>query len=286
MSVQYLRMKNSLVSLALVLFLAAISAAQGREKPPKYNIPDLNKRATLFVKPSLPDSLLMEELDGKTIPVRIVVDRNGNAESVNVPIGYSELVRTAVEQAARDSKFEPYIIKGKAERYIGHLQYSFAYEKMDWFAFGTALESVHNFDNLSVSPVAAKLTVRWADEKAKLQAIDDLKDIDERIKTIASMIAHFRSKLSGKEQWLFSTAVVVRNATFWGMVGGRIDRAELQSALEKIAAVTENAPPEIPQEFVDALKLMSQYKVTPELSEQKLRQEIMKLSMNLRNYPK
>src|SRR5687767_10231680 len=207
-------MKNSLVSLVLLVFLATATAAQKAPTPPKYQIPDLNKRATLLVKPSLPDSLLMDELDGKTITVRVLVDQNGNAEAVNVPIGYSELVRSAVEQAARDTKFEPYVVKGKPEKYDGHLQYSFAYEKMDWFAFGTALESVHNFDNLSVTPVAAKLTVRWTDEKAKLEAIDTLKDVDERIKSIAAMIGHFRAKLSGKDQWLFKTAVIVRNATF------------------------------------------------------------------------
>lgn len=281
-------MKDILVPLALVILLAATASSQEQKqtKPPKFQIPDLNKRTTLFIKPSLPDSLLMEELDGKTISVKIVVDRDGNSESVSVPIGYSELVATAVEQAARDTKFEPFVIKGKAERYFGHLQYSFAYEKMDWFAFGTALESVHNFDNISVSPVAAKLTVRWADEKAKLEAIDKLKDIDQRIKTIASMIGHFRSKLSGKEQWLFSVGVVVRNATFWGMVGGKIERKELQPALEKVETVTGNAPPEIPQEFVDALKQMSKYKVDMAMGERELRQEITKLAMSLRNYPR
>lgn len=208
-------MKYSLLPLAAVLFLTVLSVAQESDKP-KYSIPDLNKRTTLLVKPSLPDSLLMEELDGKTISVQVVVDVDGNAQSVSVPIGYSELVRTAVETAARDTKFEPYLINGRRERYFGHLQYSFAYEKMDWFAFGTALESVHNFDNLSVSPVAAKLTVRWSDEKARLEAIDRLTDIDKRIETIAQMISHFRSKLSGKDQWLFNVAVSQRDFLEYG----------------------------------------------------------------------
>ena len=279
-------MKNGLATFAFLLAFASVTMGQKAPPPPKYQIPDLNKRATLFVKPSLPDSLLMEELDGKTVSVRVVVDTDGNAEFVNVPIGYSELVRTAVEQAARDSKFEPFSVKGKPERYFGHLQYSFAYEKMDWFAFGTALESVHNFDNISVSPVAAKLTIRWADEKAKLEAIDGLKDVDERIKTIAAMIGHFGSKLSGKDQWLFRTGVVVRNATFWGMVGGPIERDSLRSALKSIAGITENVPVEIPREFVGNLKKMSEYTFDPAIGERELRQEITKLSMMLRNYPR
>lgn len=279
-------MKNGIVSVTLLLVLAAATTGQKAPIPPKYQIPDLNKRSTLFIKPSLPDSLLMEELDGKTISVRIVVDTNGNAESVNVPIGYSDLVRTAVEQAARDSKFEPFAVKGKPEKYFGHLQYSFAYEKMDWFAFGTALESVHNFDNISVSPVAAKLTVRWAEEKEKLEAIDALKDVNERIKTIAAMIGHFGNKLSGKDRWLFKTAVVVRNATFWGMVGGPIDRDNLRTALKNIASVAENVPAEIPRVFVDDLKKMSEFTFDPAIGERELRRELAKLSMHLRNYPR
>jgi hypothetical protein len=279
-------MKNGLATFAFLMAFASVTMGQKAPTPPKYQIPDLNKRATLFVEPSLPDSLLMEELDGKTVSIRVVVDTDGNAEFVNVPIGYSELVRTAVEQAARDSKFEPFSVKGKRERYFGHLQYSFAYEKMDWFAFGTALESVHNFDNISVSPVAAKLTVRWADEKARLEAIDKLKDIDERIKTIAAMIGHFGTKLSGKDQWLFKTAVVVRNATFWGMVGGPIERESLRKALKDIDRVTKDVPADIPQEFIENLKKISEFTFDPAIGERELRQELMKLSMSLRNYPR
>lgn len=278
-------MKCIFPAILFALFLSNTLAGQGRAPAPKYNIPDLNKRATLLVRPTLPDLVMMEELDGKTISVRIVVDQSGNALSARAPITYSPTVRLAAEQAALESKFEPLVVKGKAERYFGSLQYSFVYDRMDWFAFGTALESVHSFDNLSVAPVAARLTIRWAEEKTKLADIDTLKDVNERIKAIAGMIAHFKSKLGTRESWLFSAGVVVRNATFWSMVGGRIDRNELQTAIAKIVSITKNIPPDIPGEFVENLKSISGYKIDPEMSEEDLRKAIFELQMKVRNYP-
>lgn len=277
---------RSLISTAVAFFAAVAGVAQAPPEAPKYSVPDLQKRATLFIKPAVPDVLLMDELDGKTIVVRVLVDASGNVEVANATLGFSEQARLAAEQAARESKFEPLVVRGKAERYAGTLNYSFAYEKMDWWAFGTMLESVHNFDNISVAPVADKLTIRWAEEKSQLAAIDRVKDIDERIKTIASMIAHFRSKLTGRDRWLFSAAVAVRNVTFWPMAMEKIDRVALQNGLAAISTLTNDAPPAIPAEFVDAIRQMAAYKIDPTMDESKLRDEIMKFSMGLRNYPR
>lgn len=279
-------METILKGLALVVCFAASASAQKAPTPPKFSVPDINKRAMLLVKPAVSDALLFEELDGKTIVVKVVVDAAGDVESATAPIGFSEEARTAAELAARESKFEPLVVKGKAERYTGTLQYSFAYDKMDWWAFGTMLESVHNFDNISVAPVAEKLTVRWAEEKVKLAEIDTYRDVNQRIKALAWTIGHFRSKLTGRDQWLFSAAVAVRNVTFWPMAAERIDRDALRSALANINTYTNNVPPEIPQEFVDILRQLSDYKVDMAMDERKLRQELVKLSVGLRNYPK
>ena len=100
------------------------------------------------------------------------------------------------------------------------------------------------------------------------------------------MIGHFGLKLSGKDQWLFKTAVVVRKATFWGMVGGPIERESLRKALKDIERVTRDAPADIPQEFVENLKKISEFTFDPAIGERELRQELMKLSMFLRNYPR
>lgn len=274
-----------MISLSLSLCVATAAIAQKVPEPPKFGVPDINKRATRLVKPSVSDALLFGELDG-TIVVKTVVDASGNVESATAPLGFSEEARAAAEFAARESKFEPLIVKGKAERYTGTLQYSFAYDKMDWWAFGTMLESVHNFDNISVAPVAEKLTVRWAEEKVKLAEIDTYRDVNQRIKALAWTIGHFRSKLTGRDQWLFSTAVAVRNVTFWPMAAERIERDALQSALANLASFTKNAPPEIPQEFIDILTQMAEYKVDMAMDERKLRQELVKLSVGLRNYPR
>lgn len=280
------RMKSSLLTLALGLCLAASTIAQKPAESPQFSVPDINKRATSLVKPAVPDALLFGELDGKSIVVKVIVDTAGNVEAATAPIAFSEEARAAAEQAAKESKFEPLIVKGKPERYTGTIQYAFAFDKMDWFAFGTMLASVHNFDNLSVAPVADKLTVRWAEEKVKLAEIDTYKDVNERIKAIGWTIGHFRSKLAGRDQWLFNVAVAARNISFWPMAQERINREELQAALTALKPIVNSAPADIPREFVEALKTMSEYKVDLEMEEQQLRQQLMKLSMDLRNYPR
>src|SRR5688572_17387615 len=143
------RMRSSFVSFALALCLAAVAFAQKPTKPPEFSVPDINKRATSLVKPAVPDALLFGELDGRSIVVKVVVDSAGNVESAKATMEFSPEARGLAEQAAKDSKFEPLFVKGKPERYTGMLQYAFAYEKMDWWGFGTMLASVHNFDNLS-----------------------------------------------------------------------------------------------------------------------------------------
>ena len=280
------RMRFSITTLAVALCFAAPVLAQVLADLPKFSVPDINKRATSLVKPAVSDALLLGELDGKSIVVKVIVDAAGNVESAAAPAGFPEGARAAAEQAAKESKFEPLLVDGKPERYTGMLHFSFAYEKMDWFAFGTMLASVHNFDNLSVAPVADKLTVRWAEEKVKLAEIDTYKDVNERIKALGWTIGHFKSKLTGRDQWLFTVAVAARNISFWPMAQERINREELQAALSALKPIVASAPPEIPREFVDALKRMSDYKVGPAMDERQLRQELMKLSMDLRNYPR
>lgn len=276
-------MKFPLATLTVVLCFAAIAFAQSPTKPPGFSVPDINKRATSLVKPAVPDALLFGELDGRSIMVKVVVDAAGNVESAKATMEFSEEARGLAEQAARESKFEPFLVNGKPERHTGMLYYSFAYEKMDWWGFGTMLASVHNFDNLSVAPVVEKLTVRWAEEKVRLAEVDTYRDVNERIKALGWTIGHFRSKLTGKDQWLFNAAIAVRNVTFWTLAQEGTNREELQAALLAIKPIVESAPPEIPREFVGALKRLSEYKVDPAMEEEQLRRGLMRLALDLRN---
>jgi hypothetical protein len=280
------RMRSNFVIFALVTCLTVSTFAQRPAEPPQFSVPDINKRAISLVKPAVSDALLFGELDGRSIVVKVVVDSSGNVESAKATMEFSEEARSLAEQAAKESKFEPLLVNAKPERHTGMLQYAFAYEKMDWWGFGTMLASVHNFDNLSVAPVVEKLTVRWAEEKVRLAEVDTYRDVNERIKALGWTIGHFRSKLTGKDQWLFNAAIAVRNVTFWTLAQEGTNREELQAALLAIKPIVESAPPEIPREFVGALKRLSEYKVDPAMEEEQLRRGLMRLALDLRNYPR
>ena len=277
-------MKKCLLPITIVFLLAA--SVHGQEAKPKsrYKVPDINAMATLLVKPEF-DGVAAFDADGTTLVVKVAVDTEGNAISAQCSATCPASLKAAAEHAALNSKYAPLIVRGVAIEYEETLMYSVAYERMDWFNFGTAIESTHIFDNITLAPMAAQLTNRWADEKARLLAIDREKDINKRIAAIEQMIAHFKAQLKGKDNWLFSAGAAMRNVTFW-LHTGPIEKDELQAAITRIAAVADAAPPEVPKEFVTVLKEISEHKVNTELTDRELRQEIAKLASKLRNYPR
>src|SRR5687767_1319656 len=188
-------MNRFLFFLSLLVLSAVAAPAQ---EPPKFSVPDLNARATFLAKPTYPDDPALLVADGTTIILKVVVDASGNVRSAQCSSTCPPLLEGAFEKAALESKFAPLIVTGEAVIYEGTLLYPIAFEKIDWYMFGAALESVHSFDNISVEPVAAKLTGQWADERSRLRAVDSEKDINLRIKTLVEMIDHFRRKLKGK----------------------------------------------------------------------------------------
>jgi len=280
-------MKRILICLALVLLISSTLCGQGAKERKRFSVPEFNGRATLLVKPVYTDSEAVLEADGKTLGLKVFVDTNGNVISATCSTACPAGLRNALERAAMESKFSPLIVGGELVSYEGLLLYSIAIERMDWYKFGTALESVHNFDNISAAPVAAQLTSQWGEEKARLLAIDSEKDVNVRIRTIAEIIDHFKKKLDVKAGWIFSSAVAVRNITFWLQTDSAIDRTALQEGFARISNVAKTAPAEIPKEFVDGLILVSEFKIDPEMSDRDLRKEIFKLSSStLRNYPR
>ena len=82
------------------------------------------------------------------------------------------MLKDAAELAAMTSKFKPLEINGRAVRYDGILLYSFVVNHVNWYGFGTALESTRQFDNISFGPAAQILSNDFAKEKARLVALD------------------------------------------------------------------------------------------------------------------
>lgn len=280
-----IQVKVGAAAALLMMISSYVVLGQSPERKPRPRVPDINGRATLIVKPEYTSAAALDA-DSSTLPLKVVVDVNGNVISAQCSLDTPSSLKAATEAAAMASKFAPLILNGQAVEYEGILLYSIAIARVNWFRFGTALASAHNFDNISVAPVAAGLTNEYAEERARLNDIDNEKNVNERIKKIGAEIGHFKKKLKGKEQWIFSTAVAVRNATFWTMAGERINRTELQTALAKISTAVDSAPAEIPKEFVDALKEIAAYKIDPEIDERKLRQDIFKLQAKLDSPPR
>jgi hypothetical protein len=277
-------MKNSLRILFFLAITAITSLAQESSTSPGTQVvrgvPDINGRATLLVKPSLPGDVMIEQ-DGATLALRIVVDTDGNVLSAKCSTACHADVAAAAETAAMASKFRPLVVNGEAVKYSGNLLYTIAVERVHWFRFGAALYSTYIFDNISLGPVAAMLTTEFADEKGKLQALDTGVDLETRWKTINVVKDSLQGKLKGRDAWYFGLGMAMREVTAPFQSDKKFDREEVQKALTGLAKFVSSAPADVPKELIDDLRAASLYKLDPAAKDETMFQEIHQLAAKI-----
>ena len=274
--------------LCAICFVAFFTAAFGQtpRPTPLISIPDINGRAISLVQPAFPETAVAVGADGNTVGVLVVVDENGSVISAQCATGCPTFLKDAAELAASNSKFRPLIIGDTAVKYEGVLMYTFVVERVDWFFFGTALESVRQFDNISLGPVVQILSSRFVAEKNQLLSLDAKGvDYDSRQNGIRAVEISLKDKLKGGDLWRFEIGMALRRVSFWEMASEQIDRLKLQTAINELPRYINGAPDGISKQTIDALKAVSEYKVSHELTERNLRQAITKLTLNIRIEP-
>ena len=269
--------------LALFQFLLLIDGraqdTNGQERI--YAVPDINGRATLLIKPTLPADVTFEN-DGTTITLKVVVDKSGDVLSAKCVAGCASTVSAPAEAAAMASSFQPLLVEGRAVKYEGTLMYTIAVQRINWYSFGMALYSTYIFDNISLGPVAAMLTTDFADEKVKLQELDNGVALTTRWKTIEGVRDSIKGKLKGKDEWWFALGIEMREVTAPFQSDQKLNRDEVQKALLDLGKFTESAPSDIPKELIDQLKAVSAYKIDPSAPPQTVKQDIFRLVSKIR----
>lgn len=267
--------------LAFAYLTVAVAQPPAAERP--FDVPDINGMAVSLVKPAFPETAVAADADGDSVSLRVVVDENGQVVSATCSLSCHAMLKDAAELAALQSKFKPLIKDGRPVRYQGILLYTFVVNRVDWFRFGTAIESTRQFDNISLGPVAQILSTDYSKEKASLLTLDVKggADYDTRQKVIAEVIGSVKSKLKGIDLWRFELGLALRRITFWPQAGGPVDRAELQKAIEGLAAVITSAPEGISDQLLKELAAVSKYRIPPDISERDLRQAVANMSRTL-----
>ena len=267
-----------------IIALSCLIAAEAQTAPlPRYQIPDLNGRATLLIKPELSAQDIFDGADGSTVVLRLIIDTEGNVTSASCPTTCSPAMKAAAEEAARQSKFKPLVVNGEAVPFFGSLLYTFAHGRVNWFAFGSSLKSAYLFDNISLGPPAAHLTTEFGEEKARLIALDRQGvTLETRWSTVREVVKSLKEKLKPREAWLFDLGLTLRSVTFITVLAERTDRAELQKAFQALGPLAKAAPSEIPVELVDELKKLSTYTVSMEMPEQELRRAVREMTLKIR----
>jgi hypothetical protein len=253
------------------------------QERPRISVPDVTTRATNLVKPQFPETATAVGGDGETLSVRIVVDEAGNVVSAQCSTTCHPMLKEAAELAASSSKFAPIVQNGKAEKYEGTLLYTFVREKIHWSRFGTALESVRQFDNISAGPVAGMLPAIFAEEKNKLLSLDEPGvDFETRQKGIRSVEASLKQKLKDADLWRFEASMALRRVTFWMSAGEKTDRKALQEALDALPAFMSSSPDSFPGESRAAVEKLAKFKVSAEMPERELRSVLNEMTRGIR----
>ena len=243
---------------------------------------DINGRAVNLVKPDFPETAVAAGADGDTVVIEVIVDENGNVISAECLSPCNSFLKDAAELAARSSKFKPLEVKGRTVGYQGTLIYSFVVTRVNWFAFGVALESTRQFDNISLGPVAGMLSSEFDSEKATLLALDANggADYDTRQKGITDVERSIKSKLKGEYLWRFELSMAMRRVTFW-FHAAHIDRREMQSSIEKLAPYIASAPEGTSRQLLENLTTFSKYRITDEISDRALVQAIFRMESKI-----
>ena len=271
------------LSFLLAFAFSAEGFAQTREIESVAAVPDINGRAVTLVKPAFPETAVAADADGAAVTLRVVVDEIGNVISATCSLTCHSMLKDAAELAAMQSKFRPLIIDGRAVKYQGSLHYTFVVDRVDWFRFGTSIESTRQFDNISLGPVAQILSTEFSKEKTSLLSLDAKggADYDTRQKVIAEVVVSVKSKLKGIDLWRFDLGLALRRITFWPQAGGPIDRAELQKAINDLATVAASSPEGVSDQLIKELAVILKYRVPPDISERDLRQTIAGFTRNI-----
>lgn len=272
------------VSVALLIFSYCISAQIAAPPAPRISVPDINARAIALVKPAFPETATAVGADGAALGLKVVVDESGNVISAICSVDCHPLLKEAAEIAAATSKFRPLIDRdGRAVQYDGILIYTFVVERVDWYRFGTALESTRQFDNISLGPVAQILSAPFATEKEKLLSLDAKGvELETRWKAIGEVETSLRGKLKGGDLWRFEIGMALRLVTFWTLAGELTNRADLQTAIDNLPKIVATAPSDIPASTIEALNTVAKYRVPADLPERDLRQAISNMTRSIR----
>lgn len=270
------------LSLILGAFITS-AAAQPGAADILLSVPDINGMAVTLVKPAFPETAVAANADGSAVSLRVVVDENGNVISAMCSLTCHAMLKGAAELAALQSKFKPLIKDGLAIKYQGTLLYTFVVSRVDWFRFGTALESTRQFDNLSLGPVAQILSTEFLKEKASLSGLDANggADYDRRQNVIREVTASVKARLKGIDLWRFELGMALRRITFWPQARETVNRAELQNAINDLSTYIASAPQGVSEGLIKELTAISRYRVPTDMSERDLRRAIVNLTRNL-----
>ncbi len=267
----------------IVLFCTAAAGQEPGPSKSRISVPDINGMAISLVKPAFPETAVAAAADGAGVSLKVVVDENGNVISARCSLNCHPMLKDAAELAAATSKFRPLTKDGQAVTYEGILLYTFVVDRVDWFRFGTALESTRQFDNISVGPVAEMLSSRFSDERARLLSLDARGvDLETRWKVIREVESALKGKLKGSDRWSFEIAMALRRITFWTMAGERTDRVELQKAIDALPKFIAGAPEGVSEQTIAALMTVSKYRVRDNMPERELRQAISEMTRGIR----
>ena len=217
----------------------------------------MNGRATKLAQPIFPPAARAVRAYG-IVSVQVLIDENGGVIEAKAVSGHP-LLRAASIAAARESKFAPVFLSGKAVKVSGVIVYNFVPQSFNWLEVGYILQSENYDEFYNIKNLLQSFPDELADEQRLLQNYKQTDDANDS--TRATVIALIESKLNDKprESWLFE-------------LGRELAQANASKN-------DENAS----RESAQALRVRQQ--TAPETINRRLLEDLQKLVSRLENQP-
>jgi TonB family protein len=210
-----------------------------------------------------------------TVDVQVTIDEQGNifsALAVSGPLALRELA----EQAAWQAKFKPTRISGQPVKVTGTLVYTFVapgdnsfetkISKAEKVKILTLAMTLYTLNEIGSEPnlesTASESINAFGELSVELQPLRKLQGLssEQKIEIIGKVITNIGPRVSGSDVWQFemgkqfASIAVQMHKYKENNFKGKVDETKLQNSLMKIREMTYSAPPDIPTDFLDGIR--------------------------------
>jgi TonB family protein len=206
----------------------------------------LNGKAVSLVKPVYPAAAKAVRASG-TVSVKVLIDEEGTVVAANAVSGHP-LLRSASEQAARESKFAPTTLSGQPVKVSGIVTYNFVGDFTNWLKLGQKLGG----KDLAGLKNSDAFSIKFTEERKQLDSIiadNQPEKLDDFVETLQAKIYEDKSA-----SWELSVGIAI------GRIKANLNNQnEVRTQLLKITELADFPVAKVSEERLSKLRELGEF---------------------------